>query len=272
MNQPEINLNNYFNMSMESLRLLNFKEAISFIDLAITDTSNKEFYMFQKVKILFITGSLFKCSRYIEKNLVYFYENCSLHIFSQILHYYKQASKKSTDSLYNLLNKKNIPFTLADHYISFFCQEDIELLEKARDAIDQCDYLRCISYCSLMVKQGSQLDTAYYLKGKSYHMLKKHTKAIACFQNALQIEPSNTIYRNLLAEAFYKWRKYDSALINFKKVISQDPLYTEAYLRIADIYHLSNNPRKAKQYYKKVLRIQARQNPKTSKRKILSYI
>lgn len=294
MNLLENNLNNYFNMSLESLHLFDFEGAIHLIDLAITHATKKEFYMFQKVKILFVACLYPKCSYYIEENLTYFYKYCSLNIFSQILYYYQQSCGGSADSLNQLLIQKSIPSILAHKYVAIINKEDVNFLEEATHAMDQNDYATCINYCNLLLKQNAPPISVYLMKAKSHQILgqydlaiktykkalilqanlasiyynlslimialKQYAKAISYSQQALRIEPSNVVYRSLLAEGFYKWRKYDSALIYFKKVIGQNPNCTEAYLRIADIYNITQKPKKARRYYKKILQLKLPNN------------
>jgi len=294
MDSLETNLNNYFNMSLKSLRLFDFENAIDLIDLAIIHSTKKDFYMFQKVKILFIACLYPKCSCYIKENLTYFYEHCSLKIFTQILYYYQQSCGGATDPLDQLLAQKGIPPILTHKYITNHNKNDVAFLKKATDAMEKNDYATCINFCNLLLKQNVPSISIYLMKGKSHQMLgqydlsiktyknalllqpdsapiyhnlgvimialKQYAKAISYSQRALRIEPANVVYRNLLAESFYKWRKYDSALIHFKKVIIQNPNCTEAYLRIADIYNLIQKPRKAKRYYKKTLRLQLPNN------------
>ena len=290
MNQSQSNSNNFFCRSLQSLRLLQFEEAISFIDLAIDDGPKKEFYMFQKAKILFVANFFPQCALYIEENLIALYNHCSLYIFSQVLYYYQQSSKGSTISLYHLLIEKGIPFVLADEYISIYNKAAVDYFKKATTALEQCDYNICINYCNLITKEDNSSHSAYLLKGKCHHMLgeddlaaeayeqalvlnpyeasiyhslgtimiesKQYPKAIFYLQHATSLEPSNLIYHHLLAEAFFKWKKYDSALFHFKKVIDQDPGYIKALLGIADIYTMTNSPRNAKKYYTKVLKLQ----------------
>ena len=291
MDLLEGNLNNYFNMSLKSLRLLDFESAINFVDLAITHSNQKEFYRFQKVKILFIACSYQKCSRYIEANLTYFYKYCSLNIFSLILYYYQQSCKCSTSCLGQLLIQNHIPCVLAYEYTSILNKEEVNFLEQATDALQEDDYTTCIDLCDIILKQKQPPISAYLMKAKSHQILKQYdlaimtykkalilqpnlasiyynlglimialkqyAKAISYSQQALRIEPSNIVYGSLLAESFYKWRKYDSALISFKKLIKQNPNHTEAYLRIADIYNARQKPKKAKKYYKRLLQLKA---------------
>lgn len=285
----ETKLNNYFNLSLEALHSSDFEGALDLIELAITHAIKKEFYMFQKIKILFTACLYPKCSYYIEENLIYFYKFCSLNIFSQILYYYQQSCEGCTASLEQLLIQKKIPAILAHKYIAIFNNEDIDLLGKANDSMEKSDYATCLDCCDLLLKQNISSISIYLMKAKSHQILdqndlavktykkaltlepnlasayhnlavimisrSQYAKAISYSQQALRIEPSNFMYRSLLAEGFYKWKKYDSALIYFKKVIIQNPNCTEAYLRIADIYNITRKPKKAKRYYKKVLQL-----------------
>lgn len=290
MYQLEGNLNNYFYLSLKALRLLKFEEAVNLIDLAIIDSPKKEFYMFQKSKILFVASLFPKCARYIEQNIVFFYKHCSLGIFSQILYYYEQSSKVCPTSLSHLLSAKGIPFVLADEYIAIYNKAEVNFLEKATDAMSHNNYAKCISYCDLIFKEGRPPVSAYLLKGEAHQILgeydlaarsykkaqtldphlistyhnlglmamelKSYAKGILYFQQALNLEPANLECHSLLAEAFYKWKKYDSALFHLKKITTQKPGCFETHLRIANIYTMTNRSRKAKKHYKKALRLQ----------------
>lgn len=283
----EISSTIHFKKSLEFLRLSNYQSAIESIGAAINNSTDKNFYMFQKIKILFV-GQLFsECSDYIELNLIDLYKQSSLYIFSQVLYYYQTTSGCSTSDLEYLLLTNNIPSILANEYQIFINNPTLNLLEKIIFAEEANDYSLCVNYCDLLLKKDPTNITTCLIKAKCHCLLKDYDlgistykkaislepnvpsiynelgnvmlglnyypEAISCFQDALDLDPSNSYFRTQLAEGFYLWKKYDSALINFKKVLAKKPGCPEVLLRIASTYEEIHKPRKAKRYYKKVI-------------------
>ncbi len=282
-----INSDIHFRNSLEFLRLSNYQSAMESIDLAITSNSNKDFYMFQKIKILFVAQMFSECSDYIKHNLKVLYDQSSLYIFSQILYYYQSSSNCSSSTLEDLLLTNNIPSILAHEFPVFIDHPDINLLEKIVCTKEAYEYLTCIDYCDLLLDKDTSNLTTLLIKAKCHCLLGNHdlgvstyeqaislapntpsiyeelgsiflclkdySKAISCFQRALDLDSSNTSLLTQLAESFYLWKKYDSALTFFKKVLSINPHCNETLLRIAATYEQTNRPKKAKKYYKKVL-------------------
>lgn len=277
----------YFRRSLASLSLSNYKSATESIDLAIENTSNKNYYMFQKIKILFVAKNFDQCANYILKNFKALYFHSSLHVFSKILYYYQVSSGSFDSSLEVLLIKNDIPAILAQEYTSFIDNQDINLLEKIVYYKEAEDCLTCIDYCNLLLKEDRFNMTVHLIKARCYCLLgekdlgieayeaainldssahsiynelgtamisyKQYPKAISCFQKALDLDSSNIEYRSQLAEGYYLWKKYDSALINFKKVLKKKPQCIETLLRTANTYEQIHKPKKAKKYYKRVL-------------------
>lgn len=287
MSIEEINPSVHFHESLESLRLSNYDAALESINLAIRSNHSKIFYMFQKIKILFVAQMFTQCTDYITYHLKTLYKESPLSIFSQILSYYKTASTCSICELEDLLLANNIPIILAKQYPAFIANPNLDLLARILLSKNAKDYVTCIDYCDLFLNKDTSNTTVYLTKARCHHLLgeedsaivtyekvidlipntsslfneignamldfKNYPRAIACFEQAVKFDPFNISFTSQLAESFYLWKKYDSALVNFKKVLSQNPHCSETLLRIADIYEQMNRSKKAKKYYKKVL-------------------
>ena len=281
----DVDSSKYFYTSVELFETFDCEGAISFIDLAINTSTKKEFYMFQKVKMLFALQMYSRCAVYIEDYLLFFYSNCSLYIFSKILHYYHISTDCSTYLLRKLLSDQNIPTVIAIEYESISNKGHSDFFKKALLAKSNNDFLTCISYCDLLLREHNDDPSIYITKGECHHLLGEHDlallmyqkailiapnndlihhdlgiimmalerypEAIASFNEATDLVPSNIKYKINLGEAFYRWKKYDSALKCFKEVIHKTPTHIDSYLRIAEIYIQINQTKKAKKYYKK---------------------
>lgn len=287
MSIEEINPGVHFHKSLEFLRLSNYDAALESINLAIASNNSKMFYMFQKVKILFVAQMFTQCSDYITQNLKTLYKDSPVYIFSQILYYYTTASTCLISELEDLLLANNIPTILAKEYPTFITIPHVDLLKKILSSKDANDDITCIDYCDLFLNKDTTNVTVYLIKARCHCLLgeehltiatyekainlaldlpsiynelgaamltfENYPRAISCFEHALELDPSNNLFTAQLAESFFLWKKYDSALINFKKVLIQNPRCSETLLRIANIYEQMNKFKKAKRYYKKVL-------------------
>lgn len=282
----EIHSDINFHKSLEFLHLSNYQSAMESIDLAITSNNYTSFYMFQKIKILFVAQKLSECSNYIIENLKYFYDHSSLSIFSKTLYYYQSCLGCSITSIEDLLLVHNIPAILAQEFPSFMDDTNIDLLKKITYTKECGEYLACIDYCDLVLSKDSSNLTAQLIKARCYCLLGDHylgiytykqilnlkpnvssiyaelgtvlfdlkyyPRSISYFKKALKLDPSNAYLLTQLAEGFYCWKEYDSALTYFKKALSINPDCNETLLRIATIYEQINKRRKAKKYYKKI--------------------
>lgn len=288
MNLKESNPDLYFQDSLDSLRISDYEAAIESINLALTSSNNKSYYMFQKIKILFLAKRFINCANYIENHLVRLYESGSLYIFAQILHYYQSSLNCPSSYLKNLLIINNIPSILADDLEIFLNNPKLDLLDIISSSEEDGDYEICIDYCILLLSKEPHHITAYLTKARCHYLigqeefcistyrqaidlkpdvpfiyselgnvmidLKRYPEAIHYFQKAHELDPSKAEFMTQLAEAYFSWRKYDSALMNFKKALPKTADSGEILLRIADTYEQINKPKKAKKYYNKVLK------------------
>lgn len=285
----ESNPDLYFQASLIYLRLSYYQLAIESIDLAILNSGDNNFYVFQKIKILFVAKMFTECTNYIEDNIITLYTNSSLYIFSQILHYYQTSSGGSISSLKNLLIINHIPSVLADELNAFINTPNINLLENIINAQETGDYTRCIDYCVLLLGKDASNITVYLIKARCYCLLDQHDLGIATYREAITLQPNvASIYSELgnvmldlkyyskaihyfqraldldaaspkllvqLGEGYFLWKKYDSALIHFKKALVKTPGCNETLLDIANTYDQMNQPKKARKYYTKVLKL-----------------
>ena len=280
----------YFDKSLQSLHKSNYKDAIYFIDLAIDMAPKKEFYMFQKVKIFFVSELYYDCAKYIENNILFFYKNCSLYIFSHIISYYHLSTESSIPTISKMLSQNNIPAVLALEYESIMNKREIDFLEKANFSRKNGEYHRCIQYCDLLLHLNNDDGIAYKMKAKCHYLLGNYETSILIYKKAIILTPDddeiyhalgiimmdlqryadaisyflkattmsarNIEYKYSLGNAFYKWKKYDSALKCFKQIIAKDPRNIDSFLNIAEIYAQINQPKKAKKYYRRAIYLQ----------------
>lgn len=280
----------YFDKSLKALHNSNYNDAIYFINLAIDIAPKKEFYMFQKVKIFFVSELYDDCAEYIEANILFFYKNCSLYIFSQILSYYHLSTECSVSTISQMLSQNNIPTVIAVEFESIMDKNEIDFLEKASFSKENGDYNKCIHYCNLLVHENNDSPMVYKLKARCHYLLGHYEASISTYKKAITLKPNddeiyhdlgiimmelqrypdaisyflkstnicphNIEYKSSLGNAFYKWKKYDSALKCFKQIIAKDSRNIDSFLNIAEIYAQINQPKKAKKYYRRAIYLQ----------------
>lgn len=84
-----------------------------------------------------------------------------------------------------------------------------------------------------------QIPTEYYFKrGMAYTYLKEENFAESDFRVVLQREPSYDKHiTKILAEAYYmRFRNYDKAIVQYKKYLTYEPKFSEAYQNLGMMY------------------------------------
>ena len=232
----EINSDVHFHNSLEFLRLSNYQSAMESIDLAITSNSYKNFYMFQKIKILFVAQMFSQCSDYITENLKSLYNHSSLYIFSQILYYYHASSGCSISALEDLLLTNNIPSILAHEFPSFIDHPDTNLLEKIIYSKESDEYLTCIDYCDLLLNKDTSNLTAHLIKAKCHCLLGNHDLGISAYNDAVTLAPNvSSIYAEL-GTVFLSLNDYPKAITNFQKALDLDSSNIDLVTQLAESY------------------------------------
>ncbi len=100
-------------------------------------------------------------------------------------------------------------------------------------------------YPQWICKDRSCLVDAYYGLAHTYIAIDKPDEAVACFEKAIELEPSNPLfYRDLGLIAFQNEDMKPAALF-FSKAIELAPEETELYKQLAGIYMISGERNKA---------------------------
>jgi len=84
---------------------------------------------------------------------------------------------------------------------------------------------------------------------------KKYREAAAKFEEAAQLEPTNSQIANDAGFAYYKLENYEQSVAWFKKAIAIDPRRAVAYRNLGDAYAKLNRNTQARQAYNKYLEL-----------------
>ncbi len=80
----------------------------------------------------------------------------------------------------------------------------------------------------------------YRALGDLYMVRKIPSLAIQNYQQAKAIDETDLDTRMALGEAYYKGQLYNDALNEYKYVVEADPEYSEAYLKLGNLYYLAS--------------------------------
>ena len=92
--------------------------------------------------------------------------------------------------------------------------------------------------------------------GNCYFDMRKYQEAIESFEQSIQKEPDSIEALHKQALSYIKLGMNEHAIINLEKVINKDPSYQygEAYLALADTYHMLGKKQNALEAYQEVLK------------------
>ena len=77
---------------------------------------------------------------------------------------------------------------------------------------------------------------SYYNRGSAHIAKKEYDQAIACFDKAIEIEPSFAQAYCNRGTAYYEKSQYDQAIVDFDKAIKIDSNFAAAYYNRAGAY------------------------------------
>lgn len=120
-------------------------------------------------------------------------------------------------------------------------------LKRYSEAID--DYKRFIRE-----KHGGSADAEYNL-GLCYHITRRFNDAIDHYSRAIEINPSNSQYYTVRADAHRQMGQIDAAIQDLKAAIAYDDKYPRAYKARADLFMVLNDYGRAAEDYVKYLHL-----------------
>lgn len=94
----------------------------------------------------------------------------------------------------------------------------------------------------------------YYALGKNYYYLNKLSLAIQNARKAVQLDPNQKEYYELLSSIYSSARQFDSAAVTLEQAIKLDSNDVELYYKLARLYE-NSKPLKAIEIYEKVTSI-----------------
>lgn len=275
---------NYFQDSLNHLEHNEPEECIGAIDIAISLSPQKAFYIYQKIKMLYVLKLYDPCASMIVSNIRLLYTYCSLFTFSEVLCYYANASKCSETDLSSILLSNNIPRSLANEYIFILKNPRYDFTGKAFEAKANNEYAICCEYCELALKQEDNDLSLLLLKANCHTTLGQTMEAIRTYKTILSLDSKHEESLNSLTELFMKenlfeeafphaeeltqlfsdnmaylerkgilllnLRKYNDAIPVFEQLIQLIPNHKEAHLKLASIYKHLKQPKLTKHYLK----------------------
>ena len=275
---------NYFKDSLKHLHNNEPEECIGTIDIAISLSPQKAFYIYQKIKMLYALKLYDTCISMIVSNIRLLYTYCSLFTFSEVLSYYVSASECSESDLSSILLSNNIPRSLANEYTLILKNPRYDFTGKAFDAKANSEYAICCEYCQLALKQENNDLSLLLLKAECHTALGQPLEAIrtykiillldgehilsltnlsqlfmkqSLFEESLffaekltELSPDNIEYLDLKGSNFLYLRKCDEAIKVFEKIIELSPDYKKAYISLSEIYKHLKQSKLSKHYLK----------------------
>lgn len=274
----------YFKKSLVLIQQGKVLDALQHIDCAIVFSSHSPFYIYQKIKFLFETDDFITCSDYILEKVHFLHKHASLYIVCKIIHYYELMNHTSVEHLKEILAEKEVPYCLASEYKNILNCQVSNLFYFAQEAASQDDFLLCIDYCNLMIKQNKLTWEMLYLAAYSYHMagsvhkaceyykkcimmnskndkvyndlglalmeLCLYNEALECLNKARDLSPENIDYLSHIAECYYALRAYSLSQETYEEIIRIHPSYLQIYFNLSHICKKQNKNFLSKKYMK----------------------
>jgi tetratricopeptide (TPR) repeat protein len=274
----------YFKKALSFIQSGNNDALIQHIDCAIVFSSHSPFYIYQKIKLLFQSDETTLCSSYILDQLYFLYKHASLYLLCRSIDYYQTIHHLSSEELAEVLKSHNVPYCLAVEYENLLNARSAHLADYAQKALIQDNFMLCVDYCTLLIKQRKYDYKALYLKAYGYHMLgclykacDYYKKSLAAndkydiaycdlglalmelnsFKEALQylniasyLEPSNLDYLSHIAECHYALKEYALAEKTFESILALSPDNLQTYFNLSYACKKQNKRQLAKKYVK----------------------
>lgn len=109
-----------------------------------------------------------------------------------------------------------------------------------KDCSQDANADRSIRGCSAFIKQGKvpnrALAAAYHNRGRAYAMKDNSERAIADYNQAIELDPQDAEYHTTRGDAYLDEGQLDRALADFNRALELDPYDTEAMTGRGEVY------------------------------------
>lgn len=102
-----------------------------------------------------------------------------------------------------------------------------------------------IKLMDLSISKDNSDPDAYFIKGMTLNYLGQFDKAVASFQNAIELDASNSNYFSGLGDSYFNEKKYKKALSAYVSATEKQEKIDRPFTMIPQIYAEINQPEKA---------------------------
>lgn len=108
---------------------------------------------------------------------------------------------------------------------------------------------KCLEMMDLSLKKDDSDPDCHYIKAMTYSFMDEYDKAIASFNEAIELHPTSSVYYTGLGDAYYYSDRPDKALAAFTTSIEQEDPEERSYVMIAQIYNDQDKNEEALKHY-----------------------
>jgi tetratricopeptide (TPR) repeat protein len=117
-------------------------------------------------------------------------------------------------------------------------------------------YMTIAEHINIDLPPPSAYATFYYLRGLDYDSKDEHDKAIACYTEAIELDPEYAMYYYCRGDAYDSKGEYDKAIADYTKAIELEPEYAHIYYKArAHTYESKGEYDKAIADYTKIIEL-----------------
>jgi tetratricopeptide (TPR) repeat protein len=233
----DTNPNLYVERAEDFLKKGNFRKAVEEINLAVNYAqSNKEEYLYQKVKILDAVKHTNECTATIRANVKRFYDNFSLNKFEEILRYYERAAGTGKNAVKMLLQVNKVPVVLAETYQEIKSKDREYFLSRANSYYlkGSCDI--ALEFCDFTVKRFHGGTDVYILMADAFFELRKYEDAITYYDKVISSDYSDIRAYTNIVKILGSLNRYEQALEYCEKAVSRNPQKPELMVMKAEVF------------------------------------
>jgi tetratricopeptide (TPR) repeat protein len=155
--------------------------------------------------------------------------------------------------------KKDIPDSETNPHTT--SPEAALLLTQAQQAVDNNNYLSALTYTDSALTLDPENPHIHFLRGIIQEDLYRTENAMASYLEAYQIDPDIPGIKFYLANSYFKYQKFDSALVLYKRAIrdfdSQNSVFTDvkAYINLGVTYSRIGHSDSALYHFRRAMEI-----------------